>query len=215
MIALFSASCLLAWVPIGSQPEVISLFDGKSLKGWTQDVPDNDGKPEAVSPFLVREGRLVSLGKPMGHLITEAEFENYRLVVEWRWPKGAGNSGVIVHVSQPRFLRAFLPKGIEAQLMSGNAGDFHLFGEELFRADAPSERAGKNSTDDSEKPLGEWNRMVVECLDDSIKVWVNDALVNQGVKSSARKGKIALQSEGAEIEFRKVELTRLRPVSVR
>ncbi|BBO24748.1 conserved hypothetical protein [Candidatus Nitrosymbiomonas proteolyticus] len=213
MIALCTATCLIAWTQIDTKPGVLPLFDGKSLKGWTQDVPENDGKPEALSPFVVREGMLVSLGKPMGHLISGAEFENYRLLVEWRWPKGAGNSGVIVHVSQPRFLRGFLPKGIEAQLMSGNAGDFHLFGEELFRAEAPAEKAGKNLTDDSEKPLGEWNQMVVECLDDAIKVWVNGTLVNHGVKSSVRKGKIALQSEGAEIEFRKVELTRLRPSS--
>lgn len=187
----------------------IPLFNGENLDGWTADVPEIDKDPSAPNPFLVREGMLVSIGKPMGHLITKDEFENYRLVVEWRWPKGPGNSGVIVHVSKPRALRDFLPQGIEAQLMSGNAGDFHLFNETLYKPGAEKERAGKNSTDDSEKPVGEWNAMVVECRADEIKVWVNEVLVNHGVGSSVRKGKIALQSEGAEIEFRKVELTKL------
>lgn len=189
--------------------EPVSLFDGKSLSGWTVDVPANDGNPGGTNPFIARDGMLVSLGTPMGHLITEESYENYRLVVEWRWPKDAGNSGVIVHVSKPRFLRDFLPQGIEAQLRSGSAGDFHLFGEKLFKHDAPDEGAGRNFTDDSEKPVGEWNRMIVECREDTIKVWVNGDLVNHGLGSSVTKGKIALQSEGAEIEFRKLELTKL------
>ena len=145
----------------------------------------------------------------MGHLITDESYGNYKLTVEWRWPKGAGNSGVIVHISKARHLRNFLPKGIEAQLMSGNAGDFHLFDESLFKPGSTTEKAGKNSTDDSEKPIGEWNQMQVECKGDSIKVWVNGALVNEGVGCTVTKGQIGLQSEGAEIEFRKVELTKL------
>lgn len=184
----------------------IALFNGKDLGNWTADVPDNDGKPDAQSPFLVRDGILVSLGKPMGHLITKQEYQNYILTVEYRWPKGAGNSGVIVHVTTPRHLRNFLPKGIEAQLMSGNAGDFHLFGEKLFKPGSTTDNAGKNSTDDSEKPVGEWNQMIVECVRNRIKVYVNGALVNHGENGSVEKGKIALQSEGAEIEFRKVSL---------
>jgi hypothetical protein len=185
------------------------LFNGKDLSGWTSDVPDNDGKENPTIPFVVRDGMLVSLGTPMGHLITEASYENYRLTVEWRWPKVAGNSGVILHVSKPRALRNFLPQGIEAQLRSGDAGDFHLFNESLFKPGAEAERAGKNFTDDSEKAVGEWNQMVCECKGAEIKVWVNGTLVNHGVRSSVSKGRIGLQSEGTEIEFRKVELAKL------
>jgi hypothetical protein len=158
---------------------------------------------------------LVSLGTPMGHLITDKEFENYRLTVEWRWPKGAGNSGVIVHVTKPRALRNFLPQGIEAQLRNGDAGDFNLFNEKLFKPGYSTDPAGKNFTDDSEKPVGEWNSMTVECAGNEIKVWVNGTLVNHGVGASVTKGKIAIQSEGAEIEFRKIELMYLKGVGDR
>ena len=65
----------------------------------------------------------------------------------------------------------------------------------------------RNLTDGSEKPVGEWNTMIVECLDDSIKVWVNGDLVNHGSDCTATKGQIALQAEGSEVEFRKIELT--------
>jgi hypothetical protein len=64
-------------------------------------------------------------------------------------------------------------------------------------------------TDNSEKPLGEWNKMVIECRADTITVWLNGDLVNTGFGATATKGKIALQAEGAEVEFRIVELTSL------
>lgn len=204
---------LLACAAIACQDsKPIQLFDGKSLAGWTEDVPARDSKTIEPSPFTVRDGNLVSLGQPMGHLITEANYENYRLRFEWRWPKEPGNSGVIVHVSKPRLLNNFLPQGIEVQLRSGNAGDFHLFGETLKQRGSTAENPGRrlvNFTDDSEKPAGQWNWMVVECRGAEIKVVVNGVLVNDGVEASVRKGRIALQSEGAEIEFRKIELTRM------
>ena len=67
-----------------------------------------------------------------------------------------------------------------------------------------------NLTDDSEKPLGEWNSMTIECLDDSVKVWVNGDLVNHGYNATVSEGQIALQAEGAEVAFRKLVLTPLR-----
>lgn len=205
-------SALLAILLLSGQAaKPASLFDGKTLNGWHADVPDNDGKPDAKSPFIVRDGMLVTLGTPLGHLITDASYENYRLVVEYRYVKEAGNCGVIVHASTKRF-RSFLPKGIEAQLRSGNAGDFHMFGESIKpRTANPAATATRvpNLTDNSEKPIGEWNTMRVECVKDTIKVWVNGEFVNDGIESSVTKGQIALQSEGAEVEFRKLELTKL------
>ncbi len=199
-MSLLLASVLLATV---QDAVPVDLFDGKSLDGWHMDVPELDNNPSGTKPFIVRDGMLVSLGKPTGHLITDRSFGSYRLTVQYRYSKGAGNCGVVVHVSKPRF-RGFLPQGIEAQLMSGNAGDFHMFGEKLFKPGAPTESAGKNLTDDSEKSVGEWNEMIVECKGETIKVWVNGTLVNHGVGSTAQKGQIAIQSEGAEVEFRKV-----------
>jgi hypothetical protein len=64
-----------------------------------------------------------------------------------------------------------------------------------------------NLTDDSEKPPGEWNRMVVEAVGDEIKAWINGDFVNHGYNCTATRGRIALQAEGAEVEFRKLDLT--------
>ncbi len=49
--------------------------------------------------------------------------------------------------------------------------------------------------------------MVIETLGDEIKVWVNGDMVNHGYASTATEGQIAVQAEGAEVEFRTLTLT--------
>lgn len=67
-----------------------------------------------------------------------------------------------------------------------------------------------NLTDGSEKPVGEWNTMIIECKGDKITVWVNGDKVNNGFGCTASSGQIALQAEGSEVEFRKLTLTKLK-----
>ena len=170
---------------------------------------------------------LRSNGNPQGHLITDASYGDYRLTVEWRWPSEPGNCGVLVHTSTPRRLYGMFPQSIECQLHVGNAGDFWCIGEDVTVPDMEKRRGPKanwgvdgdkarrivNLTDGSEKPLGEWNRMVIECRGDSIRILVNDTLVNHGTGCTAKSGAIALQAEGAVCEFRKVELQPLPPAA--
>ncbi len=67
-----------------------------------------------------------------------------------------------------------------------------------------------NLTDGPEKPLGEWNRMKIKCEGDRITVWVNGDLVNDGYGATAQRGQIALQAEGAEVEFKDIVLSNLK-----
>ena len=82
-----------------------------------------------------------------------------------------------------------------------------------FKACFPPEEGERrrilNLTDGSEKPEGEWNQMVIECRYRDIKIWVNGELVNEGTDCTASSGQIALQAEGAEAEFRRVDLFKL------
>ncbi len=59
---------------------------------------------------------------------------------------------------------------------------------------------------DVESVDGQWTRVEVVCKGDSITNIVNGTVVNSGTRASLTRGKILLQSEGAEIYFRKVEL---------
>jgi len=204
-----------------AQQKPTSIFNGKDLSGWHVDVPEMDTNAMAKNPFIIRNGMLVSLGTPNGHLITDSVYQNYRLWVEYRFAGVPGNCGVLIHASTPRALYKMFPKSIEAQMMHNDAGDFWCIVEDITVPDMEARRGPKdnwgitegkgrriiNLTDSSEKPVGEWNTMVIECMKDSIKVWVNNDLVNFGFNCTAQKGHIALQAEGSEVEFRKVELT--------
>ena len=217
---LFSLLFLLIFSS-NSNAQTIALFNGNNLEGWHVDVPDMDNNSDAINPFIVREGKLVSLGTPAGHLITDAIHQNYRLEVEYRFAGKPGNCGVLVHASTPRALYEMFPKSLEVQMMHENAGDFWCIVEDIKVPDMIERRGpeaewgiteGKkrrilNLTDGSEKTVGEWNTMIVECLDREIKVWVNGDLVNYGFDCTTNKGQIAVQAEGSEVEFRKLALT--------
>ena len=97
--------------------KAVSLFNGTSLAGWHVDVPDMDSNKNAINPFIIRKGMLVSLGTPGGHLITDAVYQNYRLRLEYRFAGEPGNCGALVHCSTPRALYQMFPKSIECQMM--------------------------------------------------------------------------------------------------
>jgi len=219
---------VLAWIALAScrapsSPHAVALFNGHDLAGWHADVPAADADPTVAPSFLVRDGLLVTPGSPEGHLITDREYRDYRLVVEYRWPGEPGNCGVLVHASTPRRLYAMFPQSIECQMHVGNAGDFWCIGEDITVPDMEARRGPRaswsvdgdhgrrilNLTDGSERRPGEWNRMEIECRGRSVTVWVNGDLVNQGTDCTADHGRIALQAEGAPCEWRRVELTRL------
>jgi hypothetical protein len=201
---------------------VTPLFNGKDLSNWDADVPARDTNPNAPASFIIRNGMLVSLGKPEGHLVTKQQYRDYRLEAEYRFAGKPGNCGILVHASRPRALYKMFPQSIEVQMMSGDAGDFWCIQENIEVPDMEKRRPRKagekwggaegdarrilNLTDKSEKPVGEWNTMVIEARGRTIKVWVNGDLVNEGSNATADHGKIAVQAEGAEVEFRRLEI---------
>ena len=211
----------LVLLPIIGRSQSIDLFNGKDLEGWHVDVPEMDKNPDAINPFIVRKKMLVSLGTPGGHLITDKVYQDYRLEVSYRFAGKPGNCGVLVHASTPRALYKMFPKSMEVQMMHENAGDFWCIVEDIKvpnmeeRRGDPSEwgitegKKGRilNLTDNSEKEVGKWNTMKIECLGREVKVWVNGDLVNHGYDCTASSGQIAVQAEGSEVEFRKLKLT--------
>jgi len=221
LLVTFLAS-LAASDPAVVPDRVTPLFNGKNLDGWEVDVPARDRDGNVPDSFVVRDGMLVSLGKPEGHLLTRQAYRDYRLVVEYRFPGKGGNCGILVHASSPRALYKMFPQSIEVQMNSGDAGDFWCIREsievpamETRRPRKPGEKWGGdegdarrilNLTDGSEKPLGQWNTMVIEARERAVTVWVNGDKVNDGFGSTADNGKIAIQAEGTEVEFRRLEV---------
>ena len=226
-INIFFLAFVILYSVLGAREKSQSLFNGKDLIGWTMDVPAHDKKPDLPKPFIVRDGMLVSLGKPFGHLLTEKEYENYRLIVEYRFAGKPGNCGVLVHASKLRNLYKMYPQSIEVQMNHTHAGDFWCIVENIEVPNMITRRGAKekwgitegkarrilNLTDGSEKPVGEWNRMKIQCLGDEVKVWVNSELVNHGHSCTAKRGKLSIQAEGSEVEFRRLDLTTIQKLS--
>jgi hypothetical protein len=146
-----------------------SLYNGVDLDGWHMDVPKMDENPDLEPPFIVRDGMLVSMGVPGGHLITDDVYSDYRLEVVYRFVGKPGNCGVLVHASTPRALYDMFPQSLEVQMMHENAGDFWCIVEDITVPDMVVRRGprsewgiteGKkrrivNLTDGSENPPGE------------------------------------------------------------
>ncbi|MCA9284899.1 MAG: DUF1080 domain-containing protein [Phycisphaerales bacterium] len=185
-----------------------ALFDGKDLTGWTAVLP-NGGKMEDV--WSVRDGILVCTGNPVGYIRTNDDFTNYVLKLQWRFNPvtgKAGNSGVLLRKIGPDKV---WPKSVEAQLHSGNAGDFWNIDE--FQMTTDTERTnGRNTrkTHFAENPIGQWNDYEIIVDGGDVVLLVNGEEVNRATNVQEIPGKICLQSEGAEIQFRNVRLAEVK-----
>jgi hypothetical protein len=192
----------------------IKLFNGKNLNGWEVFLdPKKEAKAEDI--FQVKDGIIHCDGSVNGYIITKKEYQDYVLKLEWRWgdkiTRGR-NSGVFVHVIGENKI---WPKSIEAQLMADHAGDFWLVGDFKLKVDAKRQdpkvaRHYYHLKDGVEKPVGQWNQYEITCDKDTVKLVINGQLVNEGTDAESTKGRILLQSEGAEIEFRNIELKALK-----
>jgi hypothetical protein len=210
----------IAFAADSPRGEVIVLFNGKDLAGWTTFIPHKD---KAIDPhsdpkgvFRVEDGAIHVSGEEFGCLTTEKEFENYRLTVEFKWGEkrypprenAVRDSGILMHCNGPEKV---WPKSIECQIQEHDCGDIWLVDGTAITVDGRRYDRGRVvKKKDAEKPTGEWNTVEVICDGATIVHIVNGVEVNRGTEASVTKGKILLQSEGAEVFYRKVEL---RPLS--
>lgn len=181
------------------------LFNGKNLDGWVGFLPK---KEEVAKNWSVAEGVMRCEGKPVGYMRTVDSFQNYKLHVEWRWPEKPSNSGVLLHRQGKD--QSF-PRCIEAQLKSGNAGDLVMMSGGTLTVDgkeivAKKFAVAKKKQSSNEKPIGQWNSYDIVCDDGAITIMINGVVQNEGIKAKPASGQIALQSEGAPIEFRNIYL---------
>jgi len=186
--------------------EKTQLFNGKDLSNWTFFLKDQAVDPATV--FTIQNGVIHISGNPFGYMRTKEIYSDYKLHVEWRWPSEATNSGIFVHAQEPD---AIWLKCIECQLKAGNAGDFVCMnGAEMNERTDKSTVVVNKLTDSSEKQAGEWNTMEIICDANTIEVYVNGVLQNKGTGVSVNKGSICLQSEGKDIEFRNIFLSKIK-----
>jgi hypothetical protein len=141
----FAAATLLAALntaqaaPIGPAHSVVPLFTGQDLSGWHPWLVDTKREdPRRV--FTVTNDLIRISGEGLGYLSTEQEFENFRLVLEFKWgatnwPWGgrvgkARDSGIFLHSTGPEGNshdgQGAFKAAIECNLFQGATGDLLL-----------------------------------------------------------------------------------------
>ncbi len=210
-------TCCVSCSTLGSKGPAEALFNGKDLSNWKAVLAKPDVKKEDV--WSVRDGMIICKGEPLGFIQTEKAYTNFKLSVDWRWAPGQapGNSGIFLRINgQPRPL----PRCIECQLKSGDAGD--LYGFHGMRINGDPARRKEGDLKDlggkyigvkkvlgNENPPGQWNTYQLVLNGGKLTVWVNGKKLNQAFDCEVISGPIGLQSEGGEIHFRNVLLTPL------
>jgi hypothetical protein len=238
-----------------SEKSKIQLFNGKNLDGWYTFIKGKGRNNDPNKVFTVQNGLIRVSGEEFGCITSNEEYENYKLVVEFKWGEitfpprveKARDSGVLLHsTGEDGGYSGIWMHSIECQLIEGGTGDLLVVGDGsskffltcpvepekqngsyVFKPDgnnvtinggrinwygrdpAWKDEKGFRGTKDIEKPVGKWNK--IECIvkGKEIFIYLNGTLMNHAVDVQPQKGRIQIQSEGAEIFFRRIELTSL------
>ena len=198
----------------------VPMFNGRDLTGWT----NINCAPETWS---VREGKIYCTGKPVGGLRTERQYENFIVELEWRHLQRSGNSGFFAWGSPINAPGVPFLRGIEVQILDqGYAEDFEqkngkksdwftAHGDVFAIHGATMAYVGKTNgkrsfpTEDRSKPSPEWNHYRIVANNGSLRLHVNGKEISGGDNANYRKGYLALESEGAPVEFRNLRIKEL------
>jgi hypothetical protein len=218
---LLPSIALIAAAPAQEVPSFRPLFNGKDLSGWVNvnTAPDT---------WSVRDGLLVCRGQPIGVMRSEKQYENFILHIEWRHMEAGGNSGVFIWSDATPAPNKTLPKGLEVQMLELSFPTVHpdkdgkprhpgyvsgeLFGANGLTVIPDNPRGSRSMSWEMRcKPKGEWNTYDVVAVDGVVKLAINGKFVNGVAKASVKKGYLCLESEGAEIHFRNIQIMELPP----
>jgi hypothetical protein len=187
------------------------LFNGSDLHGW---VPVN------VSPetFTVRNGMIVSTGKPTGVMRTEQQYENFIIELEWRHLQPGGNAGLFVWSDALPAVGVPFTRSFEVQILDGRNGRDYTSHGDVFgiwgatmKPDRPHPAGWMRCLpiENRAKPSPEWNHYRVSCQDGVLKLAVNGKEVSGASHCVPRRGYICLESEGSECHFRNLRIQEL------
>ncbi len=199
------------------------LFNGKNLDGWYTYIPDHGKNSDPLGIFKVEDGVIHVSGQKFGYISTEKEYSNYRMSLEFKWGQkkwpprenAVRDAGLLYHCNGDDMVWA---NCLELQIQEKDTGDMWLIpGKEKspsvqvlgqsYGGDEKYNRVVKWA--DHEKPHGEWNKVTVVARGNRFEHWVNGKCNLRGVNASLTKGRIQLQSEGAELYYRNIVLEHL------
>ena len=192
------------------------LFDGKTTRGWR-------GFRQKAAPagWQVVDGALTRVGRA-GDLITDEEFGDFELALEWKISEG-GNSGIMYRVVDAD--EATYQSGPEMQVLDDAR---HPDGRSRLTA-AGAAYGLYPAPAGVVKPAGEWNQVRIVVKGGHVEHWLNgQKVVNYELWSPdwkarvakskfaqwpryglAKKGHIALQDHGDWVAYRNIRIRTL------
>ena len=139
----------------------VSLFDGKTLAGWT-----------GSKDYAVEEGAIVCVAGGKGNLLTEKEYDNFVLRFEFKLTPGANNGlGIRCPLSAQGNLHL---DRIELQILDHKAEKYKGLKPYQFHGSVYGIVPAKH---DFLKPLGEWNTQEVTANGNQVKVVLNGTTI--------------------------------------
>ena len=126
----------------------IQLFNGQNLDGWYTFLKDRGRNNDPKKVFTVNNGLIQITGEEWGCIITEKEYENYHLTVEFKWGEKtfgsridkARDSGILLHsIGEDGAHGGIWMNSIECQIIEGGTGDFIVVGDgsDVFSLTSP------------------------------------------------------------------------------
>jgi hypothetical protein len=183
----------------------------QGLDDWAvEGTADVEERGQRVPVWTLADGVVRCSGRGFGYLRYREAVADFRLELEYRFPKN-GNSGIgirTVPFTGPLETRPS-QAAYEIQLLS-DAGKTADRGSccSLYGHEAPRQNTSR--------PVGEWNAIIVECVGPRIRIEHNGEKVidfDQSTrKDTAKKpfvGSVSLQNHGSQVEFRTIRLTKL------
>ena len=184
------------------------LFNGKDLDGWKV----NEGGK--IEKWGAEDGILFTRGGGGGWLMTEKEYADFELRLEFKVPK-AGNSGVALRSALKG--APHLDAGMEIQILD----DPWYLDEKNYKGIKPVQLTGAiygvvPPSEDATKKAGTWNRMHITARGRHVTVEVNgtkvvDADLDDHKDQAGQhpgllrdKGHLGLQCHTDRVEFRNV-----------
>ena len=194
------------------------LFNGKNLDGWYSFLRQKGKNNDSNQVFTVNKGLLKITGQEFGYIVTEKSYGNFHLVAEFKWGEkkypprenAVRDNGICYYVVPNDRV---WPRSVECQVQEGDCGDFWLIDSVTAIVDGVQQGPTRNTRvtkkKDGEKPTGEWNQVEIIARDGKCTHIINGVVVNEAENVSLRYGRILIQSEGAEIYYRKIDIREL------
>lgn len=134
-IALLAGLLAVGSAPAEPVTKDIKLFNGKDLTGFYTYLRGHGKNKDPEKVFTVVDGAIRVSGQTFGCFVTESDYDNYHLVVEFKWgdktwpprEKATRDSGILLHcVGEDGAAGGVWLESIECQMIEGGTGDFIL-----------------------------------------------------------------------------------------